>query len=337
MAINLLCLPLQATIVRFDTVLGSFSVRMFDTATPLSTQNFLNYVNDGDFVDSFFHRSVPGFIVQSGGYTCVSGGACGASLQTDPPVMNEPSISNIRGTIAYAKLSGNPNSATSGWFGNLSHNTENLDNQNGGFTVFAAILGEGMEVFDAIAGLQIVNAGGAFNTLPVQNFSGNTIFREHLIIVNSVSVVEFLAGDYNFDGTVDLEDLGKWSKDYGRLQLIGGDYDDDKQITGFDFLKWQTGFGNAAGAAYTEGNSDGDLFVNSIDLLLWEQGFGSTTDVAADGNGDAHVSGADFLLWQQNFGASVTTLSAIQSIPEPGAVALALLAALPTWFRRRRG
>ena len=63
MAINLLCLPLQATIVRFDTVLGSFSVRMFDTATPLSTQNFLNYVNDGDFVDSFFHRSVPGFIV----------------------------------------------------------------------------------------------------------------------------------------------------------------------------------------------------------------------------------------------------------------------------------
>jgi hypothetical protein len=122
--------------------------------------------------------------------------------------MNEPGISNLRGTVAMAKLGNDPNSATSQFFFNLADNSENLDNQNGGFTVFGRATPGSMTVVDQIAALPRVNAGGAFNTLPVRNFSGGTIEKEHLVIVNDVSVLPGgIDGDYNANGTVEQGDL----------------------------------------------------------------------------------------------------------------------------------
>lgn len=91
-------------------------------------------------------------------------------------VENEFKVSNTRGTVAMAKLSGDPDSATSQWFINLADNSSNLDNQNGGFTVFAKVIGDGMAVADAIAQLQIVNAGSAFTDLPVIDFTSGGLF-----------------------------------------------------------------------------------------------------------------------------------------------------------------
>ena len=89
-------------------------------------------------------------------------------------MQNEPFISNIRGTIAMAKLGGDPNSATSQWFINLADNSANLDTQNGGFTVFGHVTGNGMSVADAIAMLNRVNVGSPFDALPVRDYtSGN--------------------------------------------------------------------------------------------------------------------------------------------------------------------
>ncbi|MEB3209922.1 MAG: peptidylprolyl isomerase [Leptolyngbyaceae bacterium] len=149
----------------YDTSLagGVMNVVLFDQpgrGAPQTVQNFQNYVNDGDYVNSIIHRSVPGFVVQGGGFTSTDVNSI-PPIPTDAPVTNEFSLerSNTRGTIAMAKLGGNPNSATSQWFFNLADNNDpndpnSLDNQNGGFTVFGEVLSESdLDVAEAIAGL----------------------------------------------------------------------------------------------------------------------------------------------------------------------------------------
>jgi len=133
---------------------GFVEIELFDTVAPETVANFLNYVNAGDYDGTFIHRSVPGFILQMGGFIFdpAQGDffAEGTShIPTDPPVVNEFRMSNVRGTIAMAKLGGDPDSATSEFFFNLADNSENLDNQNGGFTVFAQVI-SGQDVIDAI-------------------------------------------------------------------------------------------------------------------------------------------------------------------------------------------
>ncbi len=164
-----------------NTSLGSsgvINILLFDqtgVGAPLSVQNFLNYVNRSDYTNSIIHRLVKNFVVQGGGYVVEN--RTPRKIDTDPPVQNEFSTnrSNLRGTIAYAKLGDAPNSATSEWFFNLGNNSANLDNQNGGFTVFGQVLGNAdLVTIDAIANLTIVNAGGTFDTLPVINTPLNT-------------------------------------------------------------------------------------------------------------------------------------------------------------------
>jgi len=185
-----LSVMVHATAVRIDTPLGPITVRLFNDTAPQTVANFLNYVNDGDYANSFIHRSVPGFIVQGGGFTFENDAA--GNVPTDEPVVNEFNISNVRGTIAMAKLGGDPNSATSQWFINLSDNSTNLDNQNGGFTVFGQIVGSGMEVVDAIASLDIVNAGGAFTNLPVIDHTPSEDIAEQNLIMTEVSLQRFM-------------------------------------------------------------------------------------------------------------------------------------------------
>ena len=184
-----------ATTVRLHTTLGIIDVELFDTAAPQTVANFMNYVNSGKYVNSFVHRSVPGFVIQGGGFSWDSTRSAVGTIVTNPPVVNEfsPSRSNLRGTIAMAKLSGDPNSATSQWFFNLANNNNpadpnSLDNQNGGFTVFGQVKGNGMQVVDAIAALPLANAGGAFTSLPLAKpLTGNSIQTQNLVLVNTVS------------------------------------------------------------------------------------------------------------------------------------------------------
>ena len=150
---------------------GIINVVLFDqtgTGAPLTVQNFQSYLNTGSYTNSFIHRSIPGFIVQGGGYT-YNNSTLG-TIPSNPPVQNEFSTqrSNLRGTIAMAKLGNNPNSATNQWFFNLADNSSNLNNQNGGFTVFGQALGASdLTTIDAIAAVRTYNAGGAFTNLPL--------------------------------------------------------------------------------------------------------------------------------------------------------------------------
>lgn len=194
-----------STAVRMTTVLGTIDVALFGQQKPITVANFLNYVGQGRYfkidpangqlASSFVHRSVPGFIIQGGGFLgTVNPADPTSALATEvlhfPSIQNEPGISNKRGTIAMAKLSGDPNSATSQWFINLADNggpPNNLDTQNGGFTVFGRVVNNGMTVADAIAALPRVNVGSPFDALPLRNYTSPNPIR----VPNLVSIPGF--------------------------------------------------------------------------------------------------------------------------------------------------
>lgn len=167
------------TAVRIQVRLGAehknIDIALHDAETPQTVANFLAYIDAGRYADNFFHRSVPGFVIQGGGFRFV-GPSTFDNVPTFPPVQNEPGISNVRGTIAMAKLGGDPDSATSQWFINLSDNSANLDAQNGGFTVFGRVVGDGMNVADEITALPAYNATAmhpAWTDLPLKDYFGN--------------------------------------------------------------------------------------------------------------------------------------------------------------------
>ena len=190
----------MASIVRMEFMFGSnpageVYIELFDQDTPVTTSNFLNYIENttGErrYDGTFIHRVLTGFVIQGGGYKYdPSLGAFSTTsalhIDTNAPIINEFDISrsNIRGTVAMAKLGGNPDSATSEWFFNLSDNSVNLDNQNGGFTVFGKVLGTGMDVVDTLTALDNINAGSPFTNLPVADFdSAQPIAENNLITI----------------------------------------------------------------------------------------------------------------------------------------------------------
>ena len=183
--------PALASSVTLKTVMGDIVIELYEEETPETVANFLNYVRDGDFNSSFVHRSDPGFIIQGGAYTFVEGVV--TPIPTDPTVVNEPGISNLRGTIAMAKRSGDPNSATSQWFINLADNAALLDDQNGGFAVFGEVTGDGMDVVDAIAAVPLYNAGSPFTELPLRDYPGGgaAVTEENLVMMDVSENSEF--------------------------------------------------------------------------------------------------------------------------------------------------
>jgi peptidyl-prolyl cis-trans isomerase A (cyclophilin A) len=188
--VALVCAPAQATTVRLHTALGPVDIDLYDTGAPLTVANFLGYVASGAYSNSFIHRSVPGFIIQGGGYTWDTATSAVKKVPAGPAVVNEfsASRSNLRGTIAMAKLGTDPNSATTEWFINLADNSANLDSQNGGFTVFGKVRAGGMAIADAIAALRVVNAGGAFTNLPVTSVpASGPLLQANLLTVSAVS------------------------------------------------------------------------------------------------------------------------------------------------------
>jgi cyclophilin family peptidyl-prolyl cis-trans isomerase len=175
-------------VAQFDTVLGKINVELLANDAPLNVANFLNYVNRGAYTNTFIQRSVAGFVIQGGGYF-LQGNSISA-IAADAPVKNEFKDSNLRGTMAMAKTAAGPDTATNQWFFNLADNSANLDNQNGGFTVFARVIGTGMTVVDAIAAVTTYNEttvlGADFSQLPL--LTGNLTAAD-LVLIRSITTV----------------------------------------------------------------------------------------------------------------------------------------------------
>ncbi|MCI0331646.1 MAG: peptidylprolyl isomerase [Planctomycetes bacterium] len=142
-------------------------IELFDDK-PLTQANFMQYVNGDKYDGTIMHRLAEDFVIQGGGfypvfvdepppvYVSLDPTATvdldGNPATANPTVVNEYSVgttrSNVKGTIAMARVGGSPNSATNQWFVNLNNNAF-LDGIDGGFTVFARVAGDGMAMFDA--------------------------------------------------------------------------------------------------------------------------------------------------------------------------------------------
>jgi peptidyl-prolyl cis-trans isomerase A (cyclophilin A) len=135
---------------------GDISVELMDEKAPISCENFRQYVADGHFDDTVFHRVIPNFMIQGGGMDSSMN-----SKETRDPIKNEADNgeTNLRGTLAMART-GVVDSATSQFFINLSDNDFlNHGDRDFGYAVFAKVT-DGMDVVDAIAGVATGSVSG---------------------------------------------------------------------------------------------------------------------------------------------------------------------------------
>ncbi len=133
--------------VIFSTTLGSFMIELYPDTAPITVKNFLAYVDAEFFDTTIFHRVIPGFMIQGGGFTEPM-----QKKPNNPPIKNEAKngLKNKRGTLSMART-GVVDSATSQFFVNLKDNAF-LDHgtRDYGYAVFARVIA-GMEVIDKIA------------------------------------------------------------------------------------------------------------------------------------------------------------------------------------------
>ena len=140
--------------VALDTSKGRIVIEVYADKAPKSAKNFLDYVKSGFYNNTIFHRVIPGFMIQGGGF-----GVDQTEKPTKPPIKNEADnmVQNQRGTVAMARTN-DPDSASAQFFINLVNNgslnhTANTA-QGWGYTVFANVV-EGMDVVDAIAQVKV--------------------------------------------------------------------------------------------------------------------------------------------------------------------------------------
>lgn len=144
--------------VQFETSKGNIVLALDREKAPVSVANFLKYVKSGFYDGTVFHRVVPNFVVQGGGF---DGGM--VQKKTEPPIKNEwtNGLKNLKGTISMARLP-SPDSATSQFFLNLKDNPA-LDGANGpGYAVFGKI----------VAGMDVLAAMGSVRPAPAEVTDG---------------------------------------------------------------------------------------------------------------------------------------------------------------------
>ena len=142
--------------IKIMTSHGEIVVELFEETAPISCENFRQYVSDGFYTDTVFHRVMPNFMIQGGGMSADMG-----RKETREPIKNEAENGekNLRGTLAMART-GEVDSATAQFFINLRDNDFlNNSGRDFGYAVFGKV-SEGMDVVDIIAAVATGSVGG---------------------------------------------------------------------------------------------------------------------------------------------------------------------------------
>jgi cyclophilin family peptidyl-prolyl cis-trans isomerase len=206
---------IQGTLVQFNIAGTNVIVELFDHDKPGTVQNFIHYVKAGIYTNTFFHQLTPGFCIQGGGYGTARRSSSELIATTNiydlysyastalngnlpPYIVNEfstgPKVRNTYGTLAMAKIEGYDISSSSEWLFNLADNSADLDDQNGGYTVFGRVI-QGDGVLDYLSnsssGIGITNlsslwtnTGDVFEELPFKANGLTSIYCGDLIYAN---------------------------------------------------------------------------------------------------------------------------------------------------------
>lgn len=196
----------------FQGINHPVDIALFDNISGGTVSNFLSYVDDGSYNNLLINRNAPGFVIQAGAYTFdpfLNDGSFSydgnlqfnGGLQQVPSkgdITNEFKLSNLRGTLAMARVGGQVDSANSQWFINLTDN-DFLDTVDEGFTVFGEVLGNGMNSIDLVSAISVYDISseidptgdlpGAFVSVPLVDYlissTISDITKSNLVIVNS--------------------------------------------------------------------------------------------------------------------------------------------------------
>lgn len=147
-------------VVELQTNVGTLVVELWPSTAPKTVENFLKYVDDGFYNGTIFHRIVPNFVIQAGGF-----GTDLKKKDVRPPIPLEAGARNDRYTLSMARTN-NPNSATSQFYVNLRNNANlNPGGMGPGYAVFGKVI-DGTDIVDRIGRMRTSNRGGAFASLP---------------------------------------------------------------------------------------------------------------------------------------------------------------------------
>ena len=142
-----------------STTMGEITIELFKDRAPASVENFVQYAREGFFDGTIFHRVIPGFMIQAGGFTPEL-----VEKTTRPPIRNEAAngLNNVRGTVGMARTRA-LRSATSQFFINVADNRSRLDHRgyspdDFGYAVFGRVL-SGLDVADRIAAVKTASVG----------------------------------------------------------------------------------------------------------------------------------------------------------------------------------
>lgn len=166
----------QATQVKVDTNMGAFVIELNAKAAPKTVENFLAYVKSGFYKNTLFHRVIPNFMIQGGGFVVGM-----EEKDTRAPIALESrnGLSNVRGTIAMARTN-DPNSATSQFFINVRDNRfldANQAQDGNGYAVFGKVV-SGMSTVDAIARVK-THSVGYYDDVPIRD-----------VVIKNMSVIK---------------------------------------------------------------------------------------------------------------------------------------------------